>query len=79
MKSAYELAMERLAKSDPEHAPRALSESEKRALAGIESRYQAKLAGRELFGAKPTILKPRTCCNDPPHHPIWRTRPSGER
>ncbi|MBN2235181.1 MAG: hypothetical protein JW706_08520 [Opitutales bacterium] len=49
MKSAYELAMERLAKSDPEHAPRALSESEKRELADIDSRYQAKLAGRELF------------------------------
>ena len=49
MKSAYELAMERLAKSDPDDAPRSLSESQKRELADIECRCQAKLAGRDIF------------------------------
>lgn len=47
MKSAYELAMERLARSEP--APTPLSEEQKAALAAIEERYRAKIAEREVF------------------------------
>lgn len=47
MKSAYELAMERLAKSDPEAAP--LTAAQKRQLAEIDTRFQGKLAEREIF------------------------------
>jgi hypothetical protein len=46
MKTAYELAMERLAKSDPR--PR-LTETQKAALAELDSRYKAKIAEREIF------------------------------
>ncbi len=46
MKSAYELAMERLAKAGPE---KKLSDEERERLAGINNRYQAKLAERETF------------------------------
>ncbi len=48
MKSAYELAMERLAKSDPE-AGRALTPEKKAKLAEIDRRYQGKIAEREIF------------------------------
>lgn len=48
MKSAYELAMERLAKADPESA-RPLSAEQKEALRDIESRYEAKIAERSIF------------------------------
>ena len=47
MKSAYELAMERLAKSDPAAAP--LSAEQKDRLATIDRVYQGKLAEREIF------------------------------
>jgi hypothetical protein len=47
MKSAYELAMERLAKSDPASAP--LSAEKKARLAEIDRVYQGKLAEREIF------------------------------
>jgi hypothetical protein len=47
MKSAYELAMERLAKSDPSSAP--LSAEKKARLAEIDRVYQGKLAEREIF------------------------------
>jgi hypothetical protein len=46
MKSAYELAMERLAKAEPE---KKLTPEQKARLAEINSRYQAKLAERETF------------------------------
>jgi hypothetical protein len=46
MKSAYELAMERLNKSAPTVK---VSEAQKRELAELESQCQAKLAERELF------------------------------
>ncbi len=46
MKSAYELAMERLAKAEPE---KKLSAGQKARLAEINNRYQAKLAERETF------------------------------
>jgi hypothetical protein len=47
MKSAYELAMERLAKADPSSAP--LSAEKKARLAEIDRVYQGKLAEREIF------------------------------
>jgi len=48
MKSAYELAMERLAKSDPA-AARPLTAEQKTRLAEIDRVYQGKLAEREIF------------------------------
>jgi len=48
MKSAYELAMERLAKSDHD-AGRPLSAEQKDRLAEIDRVYQGKLAEREIF------------------------------
>ncbi len=47
MKSAYELAMERLAKSDPSTAP--LTAEQKARLAEIDRVYQGKIAEREIF------------------------------
>ena len=47
MKSAYELAMERLGKSDPTGGP--LSAEKKARLAEINRVYQGKLAEREIF------------------------------
>ena len=46
MKSAYELAMERLNKSSPTAK---LTDKQKKAIAELESRYKAKIAERELF------------------------------
>lgn len=48
MKSAYELAMERLAKSDPD-AGKALTPEQKNRLAEIDRVYQGKIAEREIF------------------------------
>ena len=48
MKSAYELAMERLAKEAPD-ASTPLSGEQKNALADIDTRYKAKIAEREIF------------------------------
>ena len=47
MKSAYELAMERLAKSDPAAKP--LNAEQKARLAEIDRVYQGKTAEREIF------------------------------
>lgn len=47
MKSAYELAMERLAKSDPAATP--LTPEQKSRLAEIDRVYQGKIAEREIF------------------------------
>jgi cysteinyl-tRNA synthetase len=47
MKSAYELAMERLAKADPASKP--LTPEQKERLAGIDRVYQGKIAEREIF------------------------------
>jgi len=50
MKTAYELAMERLRSKEP---TRKLTDSQKKALADIDSTYRAKMAERETFlGAK---------------------------
>jgi hypothetical protein len=46
MKSAYELAMERLQKNQPSVA---LTEDQKKQLAEIESTFKAKIAEKELF------------------------------
>lgn len=48
MKSAYELAMERLAKADPT-ANKPLSVEQKARLAEIDRVYQGKQAEREIF------------------------------
>jgi hypothetical protein len=48
MKSAYELAMERLAASDPE-ASAPLTDAQKSELAEIERRHRARRAEREVF------------------------------
>lgn len=48
MKSAYELAMERLAKSDPS-AAKPLDAAKKAKLAEIDKVYKSKLAEREIF------------------------------
>ena len=47
MKSAYELAMERLAKSDPSGGP--LTADQKAKLAEIDRVYKGKVAEREIF------------------------------
>ena len=46
MKSAYELAMERLNKSSPTTK---LSQNQKAEIAELESKYKAKIAERELL------------------------------
>jgi hypothetical protein len=46
MKSAYELAMERLSKSAPAVT---LTNQQKKQLADLDSRYSAKIAEREIF------------------------------
>jgi hypothetical protein len=48
MKSAYELAMERLNAADPE-ASRPLTAEQKARLAEIDRVYQGKIAEREIF------------------------------
>ena len=46
MKSAYELAMERLQKTSPSLS---LTDEQKKELAALDSKYQAKIAEKELF------------------------------
>lgn len=46
MKSAYELAMERLNKQGPQ---KKLTDAQKKELAELDSRYTAKIAEREIF------------------------------
>lgn len=48
MKSAYELAMERLEQEDPNGSV-TLSDATKAALAEVDSKYKAKVAEREVF------------------------------
>ncbi|HTX65425.1 MAG TPA: hypothetical protein VMD31_06620 [Opitutaceae bacterium] len=48
MKSAYELAMERLRASDPD-ASRPLTPAQKARLAEIDRIYQGRIAEREIF------------------------------
>jgi hypothetical protein len=46
MKSAYELAMERLQKESPSLT---LTDEQKKELAEVDSKYRAKIAEKELF------------------------------
>jgi Spy/CpxP family protein refolding chaperone len=46
MKSAYELAMERLQKTSPSIS---LTEEQKKELGDVDSKYRAKIAEKELF------------------------------
>lgn len=48
MKSAYELAMERLSQSEPKNS-KPLTPQQKERLAEIDRVYQGKLAEREIF------------------------------
>ena len=48
MKSAYELAMERLAKSDPSSSP-PLTAEQKKQLGEVDLVYKGRLAEREIF------------------------------
>ena len=48
MKSAYELAMERLSKSDPA-ASRPMTPEQRTKLAEVDRLYQGKVAEREIF------------------------------
>ena len=56
MKSAYELAMERLQKASPSLS---LTEEQKKELGEIDSKYRAKIAEKELF-LKDQIRKAQT-------------------
>ena len=47
MKSAYEIAMERLNSEDPQE--KSLTEGQKMALSEIDEKYRAKAAEREIF------------------------------
>ncbi len=46
MKSAYELAMERLAKTQPTMK---ITDAQKKELADLDAKYAAKIAEREIF------------------------------
>ena len=59
MKSAYELAMERLEKTSPSLP---LTEDQKKELAEIDSKYRTKIAEKELF-LKDQIRKAQTAGN----------------
>ena len=56
MKSAYELAMERLQKTSPSLS---LTDKQKEELAELDSKYRAKIAEKELF-LKNQIRKAQT-------------------
>jgi hypothetical protein len=56
MKSAYELAMERLQKASPSLS---LTDEQKEKLAELDSKYRAKIAEKELF-LKDQIRKAQT-------------------
>jgi hypothetical protein len=59
MKSAYELAMERLEKTSPSIS---LSEEQKKEIAEVDSVYRAKIAEKEVF-LKDQIRKAQTTGN----------------
>ena len=47
MKSAYELAMERLQESDPDKQP--VTDEMRKALAALDEKFDAKVAERKIF------------------------------
>lgn len=62
MKSAYELAMERLQKQDPE-AGKKITKEKKKKLADIDSLYRSKIAEKEIL-MKPQIAEARRAGDD---------------
>ena len=56
MKSAYELAMERLEQSDPQEK---LTDEQKAEIAAIDEKFKAKIAEREVF-LSDLIIKAQT-------------------
>ncbi len=56
MKSAYELAMERLNKAAPAQK---VSDDQKKQLAELDSKYAAKIAEREIFPERPARRRRR--------------------
>lgn len=58
MKSAYELAIERLNKTNPQGAPAKLTAEQKKRIAEVDKIYQAKIAEKDLF-FKPKIEEAR--------------------
>ena len=59
MKSAYELAMERLEKASPSIS---LTEAQKKEIAEVDSTYRAKIAEKEVF-LKDQIRKAQNASN----------------
>ena len=59
MKSAYELAMERLEKASPSIS---LTEDQKKEIAEVDSTYRAKIAEKEVF-VKDQIRKAQNASN----------------
>jgi len=64
MKSAYELAMERLNKASPAEKP--LTAEKKARLAEIDRLYKGKLAEREIF--REAAAQPRLCGTEGRRH-----------
>ena len=62
MKSAYELAMERLKKQDPASGKK-ISGAQKKQLADIDSLYRSKIAENEIL-MKPKIAQARQAGDD---------------
>lgn len=76
MKSAYELAMERLKSADPDAAV-PLTGEQKEQLAELDSRYKAKLAERDIFLRK--ALEETLAKGDADEAEKIRQQLSGER
>src|SRR5215510_11757189 len=76
MKSAYELAMERLQKASPSLS---LNDEQKKELADVDSSYRAKIAEKELF-LKERIRKLRgNSRKSNPCRSNWHRRSDGYR
>lgn len=75
MKSAYELAMERLKSAEPDAKP--LTGEQKERLADLDARYKAKLAERDIFLRK--ALEETLAKGDADEAEKIRQQLSGER
>ena len=49
IKSAYELAMEKLAEKDPDFTQKQLSEEQRRNIAEVRANFEAKIAERKIM------------------------------
>lgn len=74
MKSAYELAMERLNKNSP---ARPLTDAQKRELAELDSQYAAKIAAREI--ALKADIDRWVAADDPEQETAARRQWQGDR